>query len=118
MSSGSPAAATSPATTRGATARGIVLVVSAVVFTLWCVVWLAIFPLLVVNDADNGRLGHDLGVVWLPEFAVGLAGTVLCFVFAFDTKVQARLGNKVLLAPPATVLALVLTSVLVRILNG
>lgn len=117
VSSGSTTGTASPAT-RSTTARGVVLIVSAVVFALWCVVWLAIFPLLLVNDADNGRLGHDLAVVWLPEFAVGLAGMVVCFVFAFDTKVHARLGNKVLLAPPATVLALVLTSALVRIANG
>jgi len=95
-----------------------VLGASAVVLGLWCVVWLTIFPLLVVSDADNGRLGHDLAVVWLPEFAVGAAGTVGCLVFAFNASIQSRLGNRVLLAPALSVAALVFTSAMVRIANG
>jgi len=95
-----------------------VLGASAVVLGLWCVVWLAIFPLLVVSDADNGRLGHDLAAVWLPEFAVGAAGTVGCLVFAFNARIQARLANRVLLAPVVALVALVFTSAMVRIANG
>lgn len=118
MSSGSTAGATPRAPSKITTVRGVVLVVSAVVFALWCVVWLAIFPLLVVSDADNGRLGHDLAVVWLPEFSLGAAGMSVCFVLAFNAKVHARLGNKVLFAPAATVVALVLSGVVIRLANG
>lgn len=88
------------------------------VLGLWCLVWLAIFPLLVVSDADNGRLGHDLAAVWLPEFSLGLLGAVVCLVFAFNQRAQARLGNRVLLAPAMAAAALVVATLLVRLANG
>ena len=58
----------------GRTPVRVVLIVAAVAFFAWVAVWVLILPLLLLSDADNGRFGHDLAVVWLPEVVVALAG--------------------------------------------
>lgn len=97
--------------------RRVVLVAAAACFGLWCAVWAVILPLLLVNDADNGRLAQDLLALWLPEFVLGAVGVVVSVV-ACDPGLQTRLKNRVLLLPGAVLAALVVASVVIRVAHG
>jgi len=60
----------------------IALIVASVVSGVYLVLWLFLFPLLVLNDADNGCLGHDITHIWLPIVATFSAATVSCVTMA------------------------------------
>jgi hypothetical protein len=65
---------------RGRTARAVAFVVGAAVLFSWAGLWLVMLPLLVLNDADNGRAGHDFRTLWLPEFLPAVITATVCLV--------------------------------------
>jgi hypothetical protein len=101
----------------GRNAVRVVLIVSSAFFWVWAGLLVLILPLLFVNDADNGRLNHDLTFVWLPEIAVALAGAVVCLVMLGVERKRPRLW-KVLIPPAVAIVALVVTTVVVRLVSG
>lgn len=56
----------------------VTLIVSAVLFFAWGGVVALLLPALLINDADNGKLGHDLAYTWIPEVVLGLGAGLLC----------------------------------------
>ena len=60
----------------------IVFIVASVASGLYLLAWIFLFPLLVLSDADNGCLGHDVTHVWLPLFATFSIATTSCVTLA------------------------------------
>lgn len=58
----------------------VVLAVSSGLFFAWAGIWVLLLPALMINNADNGRFGHDLSRVWIPEFEPAAVGVVYCAV--------------------------------------
>ena len=65
---------------------------------------MAILPFLGLGDADNGKLGHDFAVRWLPNFALAIVGAGVSVAMLMLEKRRPELGNRVLL-PPAVIAA-------------
>jgi Protein of unknown function (DUF2510) len=63
---------------RGRSLLGVGFLVTAAVLFSWAALWLAILPSLVINDADNGRAGHDLRTLWVPEFLPAVITAIVC----------------------------------------
>ena len=55
------------------------MVMAAVLFA-WAGLWVVMLPLLPINDADNGRSGHDFRTLWLAEFLPAALTAVVCLV--------------------------------------
>ena len=87
------------------------LVVSAALFGLWALLWVLLFPWIVVGDADNGRLSHDFWVVWIPEVGLALVGSVICLMMLAISGRRSR-GWRLLAPPTAVLLALGLVTAL------
>ncbi|MHB8219676.1 MAG: hypothetical protein ACYDHU_05055 [Acidimicrobiales bacterium] len=60
----------------------IAFIVASVGSGVYLVLWLFLFPLLVLNDADNGCLGHDITHIWLPLVATFTVATASCVTMA------------------------------------
>jgi Protein of unknown function (DUF2510) len=65
---------------RGRSGWGAGFLVTAAVLFSWATLWLAILPSLLVNDADNGRAGHDFRTLWVPEFLPAVIAAIVCVV--------------------------------------
>lgn len=83
----------------------VAFIVASVASGLYLALWVVLFPLVVVNDADNGCLGHDLAHTWLPLFATSFVATVSC-VAAAAAGIERRSRWWVLLPASCVVLAL------------
>ncbi|MGC8462655.1 MAG: DUF2510 domain-containing protein [Acidimicrobiales bacterium] len=83
----------------------VAFVVASVGSGLYLALWVVLFPLVVVNDADNGCLGHDVTHVWLPLVATSLVATVSCVTMAV-VGIERRSRWWVLLPASCVVLAL------------
>lgn len=49
-----------------------------VLFAGWALIWILLFPALMLNDADNGKFGHDVTTLWLPQVGLGVLGIGAC----------------------------------------
>ena len=67
-------------------------------FFAWAGIWIFLLPALLVNDADNGRLGYDWSRIWLPELGLAAAGVVYCIVVLAGGGARPRAWT---LIPPA-----------------
>ncbi len=60
----------------------VVFIVASVGSGLYLVALIFLVPLLVLNDADNGCLGHDVTHAFLPLVATSCIATVTCVTMA------------------------------------
>jgi len=87
---------------------GLALVVTAGILLSWAGMWLAMLPLLLINDADNGRFGHDFRSLWVPEFLPAVITAVVCLVMV--QAVQRRAVGMRLLALPVALLVITIVA--------
>lgn len=62
--------------------QSIAMLVAAGTLLAWAGLWVVILlPLVMLEDADNGRFGHDIRTFWTPEVApTAITGIVLLAV--------------------------------------
>lgn len=89
-----------------------VLIVAFAVFCLWALVWLFLLPALMISDADNGRFGRDMWLLWLPEF--GSAATGVVYIGALWISGGSTVGGWVLI-PLGVLVAIMLLAFLFRL---
>lgn len=57
-----------------------VLIATGALSLGWAALWALLLPALLINDADNNRLGHDLNTLWFPQIALGVVSAVSCLI--------------------------------------
>lgn len=94
---------------RGRSVLGGGFLVTAAVLFSWAGLWVVMLPLLVVNDADNGRLGHDFRTLWVPEFIPAVITAVVCLIMV-QAERRHPFGMKLLAVPCLLLVATIATA--------
>lgn len=86
------------------------LITASVLFFAWAGIFVLLLPSLLLNDADNGRFGHDLATIWAPEIGLAFAGAMYCLITL--ARAGARLRPWMLVPPVLLVIAIVIVTAL------
>ena len=91
----------------------VLLAACAAFFGLWALLWVLVFPWMLLGDADNGRFSHDLCFVWIPEVGLAAGGGLISLATLGAARRRTR-SWALLAAPAAMLLAIAVLTGLVR----
>ena len=72
-------------------------------------VWALLLPAMIVSDADNGRLGRDFALLWIPEVVLATSGALTSLILVGAVRRRSRHWT-ILLTPTALFLAVVIVT--------